>query len=184
MPENPSPADVRSVEQAYKKWGRELWCLFYAQCCDPHQARDALQEAFLRLQEHGTASIGNLRGWLLRVGRNWLRDMARREKRSAPPSGAMGHVIDGHAPSGPYRIAEGREVSLLVRRGLQRLRPGDREVLVLRYAMDWSSHRIAETLGSTSTAVDMRLSRARRRLAEFLQQMGVGHEPERQRVRI
>jgi RNA polymerase sigma-70 factor (ECF subfamily) len=68
------------------------------------------------------------------------------------------------------------ELQSRVREALNRLRLEDREVLVLRYALDWSSNRMSTALNISSAAIDMRLSRARRRLAEILGNTGVGHE--------
>ena len=50
-----------------------------------------------------------------------------------------------------------------------------REVLTLRYALDYSTQQIAEALAINATAVHMRLSRARQRLAERLAAQGVTH---------
>jgi RNA polymerase sigma-70 factor (ECF subfamily) len=144
------------------------------QCCDAEAARDALQEAIVRLCEHTGSQIADPRAWLLTVGRNWLRDVARRRKVAAQSSDILDTL------PGPQRDAESivafGEIKSLVRIGLAELRPDDREVLVLRYALGWSSERVATAVESTSTAVDMRLSRARRRLATILERLGVTHE--------
>ena len=68
------------------------------------------------------------------------------------------------------------ETQALVREKLSELKAEDREVLVLRYAMGWSSIRIGESLQTSAAAVDMRLSRARRRLAAVLEDAGVSDE--------
>lgn len=161
------------VESAYRSWGRELWALLYAQCTDPDRASDAVQEAFVRLQEQNGTPIRDVRSWLLHVGRNWLRDVARRQKVAARTVGGLDHVPTSDLE--PSAVAAREELHARVRDALGQLRGDDREVLVLRYAMNWPSQRIAETLGVTATAVDMRLSRARRRLAEILEQAGVDH---------
>ena len=70
----------------------------------------------------------------------------------------------------------GEELRVQVRTALLELKDEDREVLVLRYALGWSSNRIAISMDSSPAAVDMRLSRARRRLAVILEEAGVGHE--------
>jgi RNA polymerase sigma factor CnrH len=162
------------VEAVYRSQGRELWALFYAQCCDADRAYDALQEAFLRLQQQNGAPIRDERAWLLRVGRNWLRDVARRQKVAARPSEHLDSLAG--SPADPSSLVGDRELQSRVREALDRLRTEDREVLVFRYALGWSSARIAEVLDTTASAVDMRLSRARRRLAELLEQMGLTDE--------
>jgi RNA polymerase sigma-70 factor (ECF subfamily) len=73
----------------------------------------------------------------------------------------------------PRDAAEFDEFHQLVRTSLSRLRLEDREVLILKYALEWSSARIGDCLDLSAEAVDMRLSRARRRLAEILKDAGV-----------
>lgn len=166
--------DPKRTEDAYRMLGQELWALLYAHCCDAERAYDALQEAFLRLEEQNGTPIADLRAWLLTVGRNWLRDVARRQRHSAESLMSLDHLPGPQAE--PSTMAAEAELHRQVRDELKRLRVTDREVLVLRYALGWSSQRIAAVLGSTATAVDMRLSRARRRLAELLDDTRAGHD--------
>ncbi len=51
---------------------------------------------------------------------------------------------------------------------LQEIAAADSEILTLRYALDYDTNQIAEVLGINVTAVHMRLSRARQRVAERL----------------
>ena len=164
-----------TIEEMYKEQGRELWALFYAHCSDPERAQDALQESFLRLQAHKGEPIRDLRAWLLRVGRNWLRDVARRKSSSTKPSDRLDDIA-GKRQSDPVSQLVNAELQQHVRDALGELKPEDREVLVLRYALGWSSNRIADALQSTAAAVDMRLSRARRRLAVILEEAGFSNE--------
>jgi len=60
---------------------------------------------------------------------------------------------------------------------LQEMPTADREILTLRYSQDYTTERIAELLGINATAVHMRLSRARQRLAERLKAQGVSDLP-------
>jgi RNA polymerase sigma factor (sigma-70 family) len=167
------------IEQVYREQGRELWALFYAQCGNADRASDALQESFARLHEqldenrNGTP-IRDLRAWLLQVGRNWLRDVARRQKVAAKPTENLDYLPTRSGE--PADSAIGEELREAVREGLAQLKPADREVLVLRYSLNWSSIRIAEVLETTASAIDMRLSRARKRLAEILEKAGIEHE--------
>ena len=162
------------VESVYNSLGRELWALFYAHCSDPDRAQDALQESFLRLYQHNGTPIRDKRAWLLQVGRNWLRDVARRKSNAAIPIEHMDEMAV--SPMEPSSLAQGRELHSQVREALRRLGVEDREVLVLRYSMGWSSNCIATALNATASAVDMRLSRARRRLGNILEKAGVDHE--------
>ena len=58
---------------------------------------------------------------------------------------------------------------------LDEMPQADREILTLRYALDYTTEEIAEALAINATAVHMRLSRARQRLAERLKAQGVGY---------
>jgi len=165
------PQDRAWVAAAYDAHARELWAMLYAECCDPDLARDALQESFLKLHGQAKAGLRDVKAWLVRVGRNWLRDAVRRRRHAAKPTDLLdGLPATGHGD--PVARLEAEEAKDHVRAALARLRDDDRHALVLRYALDWPSARIAETLDSTPAAVDMRLSRARKRLAELLQEDG------------
>lgn len=160
-----------NIERTYREQGRELWALFYAQCSDADRAYDALQESFTRLLEQNGEPIRDMRAWLLQVGRNWLRDVARRQKVAAKPSENLDYRSSDEEE--PHVSLAGDELRGDVRRAMNQLKESDREVLVLRYSLNWSSNRIAETLKTTSSAVDMRLSRARKRLADLLNKAGI-----------
>jgi RNA polymerase sigma-70 factor (ECF subfamily) len=162
------------IEAIYENQGREMWAMLYSQCCDPEAAYDALQEAFTRLHEQNGTPILDVRAWVLRVGGNWLRDAARRRTTAAREFEHLDSLPG--KPNDPPALLQRQELFAGVRQALASLRDDDREVLVLRYALGWSSHRIATALNATSAAVDMRLLRARRRLAEVFKESGIDNE--------
>ena len=168
-----------TVEAVYRTHSRELWALFYVQCHDADRSYDALQEAFARLQAYSGPPLRDMRAWLLKVGRNWLRDVARHQRVAARSVDYLDETVGGSGD--PAAIVAHEELHDQVRAALKRLRPDDREILVLRYALSWPSNRIAETLELTTSAVDMRLSRARQRLADILEQAGVQYDPSGER---
>ena len=170
----PPERSAEEVEALYQIHGRVLWALLYAQCCDRELAREALHEAFLRLCQQSRTEIENVRAWLFSVARNWLRDTARRKGRFATPPFPLEEFAEDDGDPAEHIAAI--ELHAQVRDALARLREADREVLVLRYALDWPSLRIADELDTSASAVDMRLSRARQRLAKVLETLGVGRE--------
>ncbi len=155
------------IESLYRLYSRELWAIFYAHCSDRERALDAVQEAFLRLQKHQGPAIQDPRAWILRVGHNWLRDVARRQRRAAVGTDQLDQVREDRLNE-PEEVLNQQELHEQVRQSLKGMSLEDRQVLVLRYALDWSSNRIAQALDTTPAAVDMRLSRARRKIAGFL----------------
>jgi len=157
----------------YEDQARELWALFYAYCGNAERAQDAVHEAFLKLQQQ-TEEIRDRRAWLRQVGQNWLRDQVRRKANSTIKSDQL-DINPGHETDPALSLLNNEQQSQ-IRAALQQLKEGDREVLILRYALNWTSQRIGETLETSAAAVDMRLTRARQRLATELNQMGFENE--------
>jgi RNA polymerase sigma-70 factor (ECF subfamily) len=162
------------VDTLYRELSRELWAMFYSQCSDPERAYDAVQESFLRFHRHEGEEIRDPRAWLLRVGQNWLRDVARRKSSSCRLSPSLDEV--SHQPFSPEQLMASEENRTAVRGALEQMLEDDRKVLVMKYALSWSSAQMATAMNSTAAAIDMRLSRARRRLAELLQEQGFENE--------
>jgi RNA polymerase sigma-70 factor (ECF subfamily) len=142
-------------------------------------AMDITQETFLRLWkkwEEGEAIL-NPRAWLLRVARNLAEDFAKsafRRNGTHPPQ-TMNGVQANTRPL--LETMEREEVFGQLRFNLEQLPQADREILTLRYALDHNTGEIADLLGINATAVHMRLSRARQRLADRLKAQGVGQLP-------
>jgi RNA polymerase sigma factor (sigma-70 family) len=63
------------------------------------------------------------------------------------------------------------EEQAMVRQALTRLPTRDAEILLLKYAEDWSYQQLAEHLGLTTSAVEARLHRARQKLRRTLAQL-------------
>ncbi len=163
----------------YRRHSREVWAMVYARCVNADVAMDVAQEAFLRFwrQSENGEKIQNPRAWLLRVARNLAEDHAKssfRRNGTHPPE-----TMDGIRAEAalPLERLEQEETFAQLRVGLQQLSPADREILTFRYALDYTSEQIAELLETTVSAVHMRLSRARQRLAERLTAMGVANFP-------
>jgi RNA polymerase sigma-70 factor (ECF subfamily) len=162
-------------EELYQRHSREVWALAYARWMNADSAQDITQEAFLRLWKQWNAGeeILNPRAWLLRVARNLAEDFAKsafRRNGTHPPQTMNG--VRAHGPL-PVESLEREETFTQLRGELEQLSPADREILTLRYGLDYNANQIADLLGVNATAVHMRLSRARQRLAERLTAQGV-----------
>jgi len=180
-------ASRRAAEQArraefdalYQRHSREVWALAYARWMDADTALDIVQEAFLRLWKQWEAgeTILNPRAWLLRVARNLAEDYAKsafRRNGTHPPQVMNG--VRGHEPL-PLETMEREETFGQLREVLEQMPDADREILTLRYALDYNANDIAKLLDINATAVHMRLSRARQRLAERLTSQKVVNVP-------
>jgi RNA polymerase sigma-70 factor (ECF subfamily) len=170
-----SPSRRAEFEVLYQRHSREVWALAYARWTDADLAMDITQEAFLRLWRQWEAGdeIQNPRAWLHRVARNLAEDAAKSafRRNGTTPTDLMNGVRSGDVAP-PERL-EREELFAHVRGLLNELAPADRDILTLRYALEYDANRIAEMLEINVTAVHMRLSRARQRLAERLSATGV-----------
>ncbi|MCA9266122.1 MAG: sigma-70 family RNA polymerase sigma factor [Planctomycetales bacterium] len=68
----------------------------------------------------------------------------------------------------PWQWLVREERRAQVRQAVQELPRRDREVLLLKYAHNWSYRQLSEHMGITESAVEARLFRARRRLRALL----------------
>lgn len=181
MKPTPSPNGFARTDfdALYQRHSREVWALAYARWMNADTAMDIMQEAFLRLwkQLETGENILNPRAWLLRVARNLAEDYAKsafRRNGTHPPQTMNG--VQAHDPL-PLELLEREETFAQLRRVLEQMPQADREILTLRYALDYNTGEIADMLAINATAVHMRLSRARQRLAERLKAEGVGELP-------
>jgi RNA polymerase sigma-70 factor (ECF subfamily) len=169
------PPHQAAFEEIYERHSREVWALVYARWLNAEVALDIMQETFLRLwkQWEEGSEIVNPRAWVLRVARNLAEDHAKsafRRNGTLPPQTMNG--IEGKGGMPLDRLAHD-ETFAQVRKELERLPPADREILTYRYALEYDTDQIAKLLKINATAVHMRLSRARQRLAERLTAQGV-----------
>ena len=181
MNATPPPADAKRAdfERLYERHSREVWALAYARWMNADTALDIMQETFLRLwkQMENGETILNPRAWVLRVARNLAEDHAKsafRRNGTHPPQTMNG--VQAQQPL-PLESLEREETFAQIRDVLGQLPEPDREILTLRYALDYNTNEIADMLAIAATAVHMRLSRARQRLAERLKAQGVGQLP-------
>jgi RNA polymerase sigma-70 factor (ECF subfamily) len=176
----PTPRSAASrredFQTLYDLHAREVWAIAYARRLDPDTASDIVQETFLRLWNLGDAAdvIQNPRAWLLRVSRNLAEDTAKSAfRRNGTQAPELFRDVRSTAMT-PLDQMVNRESFAQVRQVLNELAAADRDVLTLRYALDYDAAKIAEVLGIATTAVHMRLSRARQRLADKLLSLGLG----------
>ncbi len=169
--QRPNSGRRQQFEELYSAHSREVWAAAFARRMDSHLALDIMQEAFLRLwkQWEQGEEIDNPRAWLLRVARNLAEDAAKSafRRHGTHETELLNGVAALELP--PDEQAEQAEQFRRLRAFLEELSPTDREILTLRYALDYDTATIAARLNIAVAAVHMRLSRARHRLAERIQ---------------
>jgi RNA polymerase sigma-70 factor (ECF subfamily) len=135
---------------------------------DEHEARDAAQEAFLRVLEAAPRyrPTASFRTYLYRILRRICIDHYRRRKPQRHPD-ISALENRGDQPSEPLEREEKAEA---VRRALDALPERQRAALVLQHYEGLSYEDIADVLECSARAVDSLLSRARRSLRDRLRQ--------------
>ena len=135
---------------------------------NPEDARDAVQEAYLRaFRFFDTFQGGDGKAWLLAVVRNTCHTWRRQRSRdaSALSFDETAHSGAGHAPVQEQAAADREDLAVL-RTCLESLPLDFREVLVMRELEEMSYLEIAAVTGLAIGTVMSRLSRARKRLEE------------------
>jgi RNA polymerase sigma-70 factor (ECF subfamily) len=132
---------------------------------DRHLAEDAAQQAFAKvaMKLHHLRKGEQFGQWVAAICRNEARDLARSRR----------PVTLGEAPQetcGPNLV----ECKQAVRDALRRLGPNAREVIYLRFYDGLSYERISDVLGISEQAINGRLRRAKKKLAEHLRRQGFG----------
>ena len=130
---------------------------------DPHDAEDAVQEAFLRaLKYFGSYRGGDPRAWMLAIVRNECRSKRRRGQEAK--SEEFDEELHGDESISADALALETEAKETVREALDLLPLEFREVIVLREIQGLSYQEIADIVQVPVGTVMSRLSRGRARL--------------------
>lgn len=121
---------------------------------DPHEAEDAVQDAFVRYLEKAPEDLESPSAWLTRVLVNGCKSRLRLAWRRVGP---LPETLPAPGPEEREELEE-----------LFSLPPEDRAVIHLHYYDGFSTGEIAQMLGQRPGTVRSRLSRARERLRKLL----------------
>lgn len=170
--------DAAALAELMRRWQRPVLgyvCRFLG--CTEDEAGDIAQETFLRvwIQRKRWRPRASFQTWLFTIVgnlcRNRKRDLSRRPPTTpTDPATADGDTLGLAAPAGddPHARVAASELASRVRHALGRLPANQRSALLLRRFQALSYREIAEILGTTPSAVDSLLTRARRTLAETI----------------
>jgi len=171
--------DAEAFGEIVRRWERRIFALAFGMLGREEDARDATQETFL-------AAFRNLRGfrgeakvssWLHRIAVNQCITRQRRAKvrsESALDDETEKDAASFAAPLEvlPSRVVEGRERSAAVRRAVNSLPVGLRQVIVMKEFEDLTFREIADALDLPLSTVKSRLYTALRQLQMRLQKFG------------
>ncbi len=177
VPTGPGPIDWNAALAAHDRW---LRCVVLARTGESAAVEEVMQEVALAAVRGGDQlrDREKLAPWLFRLAvRQSLLYRRRRGRERKLMDGYAERVAPSERDSrtvDPLDWLVAEERRSLVRQCLERLRPADAEILLLKYTQDWSYHQIAAHLGVGHSAVEARLHRARQRLRSELAKVEVG----------
>lgn len=164
------------LEEAMQAHADDLVRLAYLIVRDLHAAQDIAQDAFAAgyVNFHHLQNQGAWRSWLFSIARNraldHLRKASSRLERLVEPWRTSPQDAEPTHPSAESQALE-HALSGTVWGEVMALPPAYREVLWLRYKVDWAVSDMAQTLGLLESTVKTRLLRARHALARRLQEV-------------
>ena len=155
---------LESFGALYERYHSSMVALAYSMLADRDLAEDAAQDAFaIACRDIGSLkSKERFAAWLAGICRNTARQMLRSKGKFV--------ARNVRAAAGNTGIEEHRKDAL--RRAVWQLRPNERELIVLRYYNNLPYERIAQVLDISIQAVNGRLIRAKRKIAEHLKRNG------------
>jgi RNA polymerase sigma-70 factor (sigma-E family) len=149
------------LDELYDASYRRLVVQMYAICGDLADAEDAVQEAFVTAirKERALRGVANPEAWVRTVALNRLRSGWRHAL-----------VVRKYQPRvpGPQSPVEAGPDHVAIVTALALVDRDQREAVVLHYLADLGVAEIADELGIPEGTVKSRLSRARARLADLL----------------
>ena len=154
---------------------RWLKSIVFARLGEPGAVDDVMQEIALAAVRQSapiqdTSKVGP---WLYRLAIRqtllYRRKMGRKRKLIQRYAERQHPSELERAPApNPLQWLLADERQSMVRAAVDQLRPGDAQILMLKYYENWNYHQIADHLGVSHSAVEARLHRARARLRQLL----------------
>jgi RNA polymerase sigma-70 factor (ECF subfamily) len=157
--------DLESFGELCGRHYAAMVAVAYAVLGDHQLAEDAAQESFARalVRVRSLKDRAKFAPWLAAICRNVAKDMA----------AARAKQYSTEDLSQVAQQENGDDSSALIRRAIERLPARTRELVVLRYYNNLSYERMASILGISPAAVNGKLTRAKRKMAEYLRRNGL-----------
>ncbi len=166
--------DPRAFGDIVQMYQRPVYNLCYRMLGDVEEAEDATQETFIRAYTHLAKYDPDRKflNWVLTIASRHCIDRLRKRRVSWASLEDAPFVERVPMPESvdPHRVAEQHERADEIQHWLNQLPPDYRTPLVLLYWYGYSYEEIAQIMSLSVPAVKSRLHRARKRLAEMMQQ--------------
>jgi RNA polymerase sigma-70 factor (ECF subfamily) len=172
--------DLDSFNQLVARWERPIFALAYRTLGHEEDARDVVQEAFLRAYRglRGFKGQAKFSSWLYRITLNLCRDWIRRERRTPIAQAPEGvDLVELASEAEPAESIENlvarRELGRAVARAMALLPDDQRTAIVLKEYHGLTFQEIADLLDCPLSTVKTRLYQGLTVLRKQLAQAGV-----------
>lgn len=168
--------NINDFEKLVTAYEKNVYNLALRMVGDPDDAADITQETFIKAYR----ALGSFRGdskfssWIYRIASNVCLDFLRsRSRRAQVPlsfenEDAEGEIELPDMSQNPEKVLMKKLSMEAVRRGMEKLPPKQRQILVLRELCGLSYAELAQTLSVEEGTVKSRIFRARKRLCAIL----------------
>ena len=156
--------DLESYGELCRRHYAAMVAIAYAVLSDHQLAEDAAQESFARalVRVRSLKDRAKFAPWLAAICRNVAKDMAATRARQTSTED-ISQVAQRNSDD---------ESSKQVRQAIERLPARTKELIVLRYYDNLSYERMASVLGISPAAINGKLARAKRKMANYLRKNG------------
>lgn len=152
------------LEELYGKFYKEISAYCAAMTKSKSAAEDLVQETYLRAFTHWgdleDLSKNQCRSWLYKTARNLFIDQARKQSRETP-------MEEEYLPLAAF---EEDLSQAAVGQLIARLPEGERALFTMRYFEGYNSKELGELFALPAATVRSRLSSAKRRLREWIEE--------------
>jgi RNA polymerase sigma-70 factor (ECF subfamily) len=175
-------AALAGSEEAFRelvrRYQRAVFGLIVRLVRNPARAEELSQDTFVKAFRalHTYNRQRKFSAWLLTIGRNTAVDDLRRHE---PESAELDPSIPDDGQPTPHRLAEQQQLAAALRAAMDGLSWEQRELVVLKYEQELGYDEIAEITGMPIGTVKSSLHRARKALADRLEQLGWRGEAQR-----
>jgi len=159
--------DPKALAQIYDLYSPELYRYAARFLGDPSVAEDCVAETFSRFLKAIHAKRGPkdfLKAYLYRIAHNWIADYYRRTPEVAELKDTF--PDSDNAPEQEVSLRLRQEQ---VRKAIQKLTPGQQQVIMLKYMEGWKNKEIAQVVKKPVGAVKSLQNRALARLKKHLE---------------
>lgn len=171
--------DEDAFTELVRTYQHKVFNVTYRILGDRHEAEDVAQEVFISVFKHIEQFRGDAKfsTWIYRIAtnhaRNRIKYLGRRQRKQHQdiedtPEGDVQDNPLGERVARPDKQVQARQLELIIKEGLDALRPEHREIIVLRDIEALSYQEISEITGLAEGTVKSRLFRARVALKEFV----------------